>query len=285
MVGGEDRKWLRDVDPSLKYHALGFDWTGFEPSLTCAVLETGELVDVDLENVDLLISHAKTCVGYFDDDDLHVPCPTHAPVSRFVQCPDCSGESFLPFQECVFEPKCDGEKCDIDFCRREHILYLAFYNTNVKIGMSSTRRIERRLIEQGADAFALVGSFPTRKTAREEEKRLSSRLGIPQAFRQEVVLRGFAKGVDAAGIEEKHSDLASAIEAQFGLEVGAIDWLEDYPIALPLESAPHLKDTAGTHSGELIGIKGKWLIYDSGEVSALNLSDIPSRYVGRSSSR
>ncbi|MCJ2532308.1 MAG: DUF2797 domain-containing protein [Candidatus Thermoplasmatota archaeon] len=278
MFETADRLWLRQVESSLRYHAVGFQWDGFEPSLTCVVRAGDEVFDIDLDHVDFVISDARECVGYFDGDS-YTSCPNKASVTRFAQCADCAGESFIPFQECVFEPKCDGEICDMDFCRREHVLYLAFYDTKAKIGMSSTRRIERRLVEQGADAFAVVGAFPTRRRAREAEKQISSRLRIPQAFRQEVVLSGFSRAVDVTGIEGRFRGLASSIEAQFGLKVEELRWVDGYPIDLPLDRPPQLRDTAGRHRGKLVGMKGKWLVYDSGSINALNLWDVPSRFI------
>lgn len=251
----------------------------FEPRLTCVGRGGEDVFDIDLGQVDFVIGDARECVGCLDGNS-HVPCPNKASVTRFAQCADCAGESFIPFQECVFEPKCDGDICDMDFCKREHVLYLAFYDTKVKIGMSSTRRVERRLVEQGADAFAIIGAFPTRRRAREAEKQMSSRLRIPQALRQEAVLSGFSRVVDAVGIEERLRGLASSIEDQFDLKMERLRWLDAYPIDLPLDRPPRLMDTAGRHRGKLLGIKGKWLVYDSGSIKALNLSDVPSRFVG-----
>ena len=278
MFETADKLWLRQVESSLRYHAVEFQWDGFEPRLTCVARGGDDVFDIDLGQVDFVISDARECVGYFDEDS-YTSCPNKASVTRFAQCADCAGESFIPFQECVFEPKCDGEICDMDFCRRGHVLYLAFYDTKVKIGMSSTRRIERRLIEQGADAFAVVGTFPTRRRAREAEKQMSSRLRIPQALRQEAVLSGFSKVVDAAGIEERFHRLASSIGSQFGLKVEGLRWMDAYPIDLPLDRTPRLRDAAGRHRGKLIGMKGKWLVYDSGSLNALNLWDVPSRFI------
>ena len=283
MFETADRLWLREIEPQLRYHALEFGWDGFEPYLTCVVRGGTEVVDLDIGKLDLIVSESRECVGYFDGDS-YVPCPEGARVARFSQCEACAGESFLPFQECVFEPRCDGEMCDIEFCRREHVLYLAFYGTRAKIGMSSSRRIERRLVEQGADAFSIIGAFPTRRAARQAEKEMSTRLKVPQAYRQEAVLSGFSEAVDIEGIEAVHDALAAAIEARFGLSVEEIRWLDGYPIELPLSSPPRLRVTAGRHRGELLGFKGKWAIFDSGEICALNLSDVPSRFVSPCSS-
>jgi hypothetical protein len=60
-----------------------------------------------------------------------------------------------------------------------------------------------------------------------------------------------------------------------------LKFLDRYPIQLPLSQAPTLQESWGKHSGAFIGIKGRWLIYDSDGVKAVNLSDLPSRFISR----
>jgi hypothetical protein len=44
--------------------------------------------------------------------------------------------------------------------------------------------------------------------------------------------------------------------------------------------APHLVETAGLHSGIVIGIKGRFMIYrNDGGTKALDLSDVVARMV------
>lgn len=264
-------------------HVLDFSWEGFEPSLTVFDSRDQKVSEFDLEDIDFLASKKRTCIGYFDDDGVYVPCPKKAPVDKYAQCPDCSDESFLPreHQECVFEPKCDGEICGLDFCRREHVLYVAFYDTRMKIGMSSTRRVERRLIEQGADAFAIIGKYATRKKAREAENSISARLGIPQWLKQGTILRSFARKVDADGITGRHEGLRITLRESHHLELEQLKWLDGYPLQLPLPQMPRLQDSWGKHKGRLVGVKGKWLIFESDGLKALNLSDFPARYLSR----
>jgi hypothetical protein len=279
MFERADRIWLEHVEASLPYHAVDFEWRGFEPVLTCVGHSRDDVLDLDLESVDYVISSRKECVGHFEDGR-YVACPDRAAVTKFVQCAACAEEFFIPHQECVFEPKCDGDLCDMDFCRREHVLYLAFYNTRAKIGMSSTRRVDRRLVEQGADAFALIGSFPSRRKARTAEKEISARFRIPQAYRQETLLDNLVHPLDVTGIEESYGALSSSLEAQPGVAPGKLRWLDSYPIELPLDAKPRLRETEGRHRGEAIGVKGRWLIYRADGLNALNLADIPSRFVG-----
>ena len=261
-------------------HALEFHWDEFEPHLECYDTSEEETAEFDLEDVRFAVSKKRTCIGQWDGDE-YTPCPKQTAVDRFGQCAECAGESFIPFQECIFEPKCDGEKCNLDFCRREHVLYVAFYDTRMKIGMSSSRRVDKRLIEQGADAYFIIGKFGTRKNARKKENEISARLGIPQSYRQETLLRNLERPVDEHGIEGRYEALKITIGEAYQLDSEPLKWLKGYPIDLPLNGIPKLQESWGSHKGELVGIKGKWLVFESEGLKALSLADMPSRFLGR----
>ncbi|HEX7392448.1 MAG TPA: DUF2797 domain-containing protein [Thermoplasmata archaeon] len=278
MTGGpDDREDAANEDLSL--HALEYHWDEFDPHLYCYDTLAEDACELDLSDVDFEVSRRKVCVGRWDDHGKHIPCPKQTPVDRFGQCPECSRESFLPVQECVFEPLCDGERCDSDFCRREHVLYIAFFDNKRKIGMSSTRRIERRLIEQGADAYSIIGKFASRLKARTAEKALSDKLRIPQAYRQEELLQNLSRPVDVRGIEGRFEALVMTLGEGFDPE--PLKWLDGYPIELPLKRIPKLRQSPGKHKGEYVGVKGKWVIYEDDGLKALNLSDFPSRFLAR----
>ena len=282
MFHRADQILAESKEDEFALHALEFSWEGFEPSLTVFDSRDKGVSEFDLDDIDFLTSRKRTCIGYFDGDK-YVPCPKNVPVEKYAQCPDCSEEFYLPreHQDCVFEPKCDGEICNLDFCRREHVLYVAFYDTRMKIGMSSTRRVERRLVEQGADAFAIIGKRPTRLQARTAEKQISARLGIPQALRQDILLRNFARKIDTDGIAGRYEGLRMTIGEIYHMDPEPLRWLNGYPLELPLTQVPKLQDSWGKHKGRLVGVKGKWLIFESDGLKALNLSDFPARFLSR----
>ena len=267
-------------------HALEYHWDEFEPHLACFDMSMQEEVEFDLEEVDFAVSRNKVCIGSWDGEGRYRKCPTQAPVAKFVQCHECSEEFFIPDQECVFEPKCDGTNCqgqkrDWEFCKREHVVYVAFYDTRMKVGMSSSRRVAKRLIEQGADAYSIVGAYPNRKSARDAEKEISERLRIPQFYNQEVLLRNLSRPLDARGIEGRLEALRMTLRGRFDLEPEPLTWLSGYPIELPLQHVPELQTTHGRHRGQLVGIKGKWMVFESEGLQALNLSDLPGRFMAR----
>lgn len=278
-----DQLWLESLEDKLPLHALEFYWDKFEPGLVCYDTVRGKDVELDLDSVDLVVGKRKRCVGQFTDQG-YKPCPSKASVTKFAQCDECAGEVFITDQECIFNPKCEGEKCERnELCKRQHVLYLAFYNTMVKVGMSSTRRVGRRLVEQGADAFALIGTFPNRYKAREAEKVVSADLRLPQWIRQQTILSNFSRPVDTLRIEARYEEMRTALAERAGFSVEPLVTLAGYPIELPLPSPPQLKDTWGTHRGRFLGLKGKWLIYESHGLKALSMPDLVGRFLARGS--
>ncbi len=279
MFRRADEVWLEEGSGSLPSHVLGFWWDGFEPRLTLLDRATGEITDVPVTSANMDVSARKVCVGRFEGDE-HIPCPTEAVVDKFDLCDECAGESFIPVQQCIFEPRCDGEECDSDFCRREHVLYLAFHGRRPKVGMSSTRRVEKRLVEQGADAFALLGSYPTRRSARAAEKEISSSMRLPQFHRQSALLKQLTSPVDRGAVEGLYETLRESASSRFSIEVGPLKWLSEYPVRLPLPEVPCLVALPGMHRGELLGLKGRWMFSRSATgIEALDMSDLPSRFV------
>ncbi len=245
-----------------------------------------EECEFDLGQIDFFVSEVRTCIGSWDDEGNYRPCPGQKPVGKFAQCEDCSKEFFIPKQECVFNPECDGTDCrarkgEWEFCKREHMLYFAFYDTRIKVGMSSSRRIERRLIEQGADAYSIIGVFANRLEARKAEKKISASLRIPEFYRQETLLDSLVKPVDWKEIEDRLRRIDAALGMSFGYRSGPIKRLTGYPIDLPLRQVPKLEPSPGRHAGERVGIKGKWMVYESNGLKAINLSDLPARFLSR----
>lgn len=281
MFSRADQLLIEEHQDKFTLHALDYHWERFRPHLECFDSAEEEVAEFDLEDVRFMVSRKKICTGRWDGER-YVPCPRSVPVTKFDQCPECAGESFIPHQECIFEPRCDGDECNWDFCRREHVLYIAFYDTRMKIGMSSSRRVDRRLIEQGADAYSIIGTFGSRRKARMSEKDISSRMKIPQSYRQETLLKNLVRPIDTEGIESRLRAMELTLGEAYGLRPEPIVWLDKYPIDLPLRETPKLMESWGSHSGELVGIKGKWLIFESSGLKALSLADIPARFLARS---
>ncbi len=271
--------------------AISWDWRGFQPELVVYDIKSGELREaigqfVPGERLDLTISEARRCVGSFPDGEYR-PCMLRQIVSgKFDQCPQCAS-SWIPVQNCVFEPECDGvhrtnERCREQggsICAREHHVYAAFYGDLIKVGMTLSSRLMERAVEQGADAVAKLGSYPNRLEARRAENMLSKALKATQWVRKNTFLKLQARKVDGEAYREMLDRLLSPLEEK--VEPGPVEVLDRYPLVPPDLSRTEFAEVPGRHRGEVLGCKGKWLFYRlrDGGVRMLDMSSVPSHFV------
>lgn len=267
---------LLDESDDQGIHIIGYAWRGFEPVVSLYEPESGRILEMKLDSLDMVLSKRKTCVGHFERDGYH-PCPQTVEVKSFRQCRKCASE-WIPIQECVFEPQCRGERCDCDFCSKGHIVYAAFIGRSIKVGMTGGGRLETRGIEQGADAIVPLVECESRLDARNMENELAKRLGLTQRMPQRSALKAIADPAEKAHVIRNYREILEKA-GNFCYPLGEeISFLDDYPIG-SLDNAPLLASTAGTHRGGVLGLKGKFAIYreSNGSTKALNLSDCVAR--------
>ena len=260
-------------------HVLDYHWEGFVPHLMAYDVERQWVGEIDLSSIDLLASDSCICVGNLGDDGYH-PCPKHTVLEgAYGQCAECAS-SWLPVQECLFEPRCDGERCDSHFCAKAHVVYTAFHGEQLKIGMTGGRRLIERGIEQGADAIVPLVLVRGRRSARLLEKDISRRLGATQR----ITARDFANNLvtrpSASSYARRYEEVLSQLDGfdTLGADLAVLD---HYPMPSSLEEPPRLAETVGTHRGKVIGCKGRFMLYEDEEGIArlLDLSSLVSRLV------
>jgi hypothetical protein len=274
-----DRLLGESAESFFSKHVIDFHWEEFHPHLVAFERESRELVEVDLDSLDLIVSDMARCVGSFADDGTYLPCPQHAAVTTFSQCKECAG-TWIPFQECVFEPKCDGSRCDLHFCKKPHLVYAAFYGDVVKIGMTGGTRLRERAIEQGADAVVPLIDCPNRLQARQVEKEVARRLRLTQAMGGKGIAAQILKNPASEELERRYRIMAEELSRTWKVRGDQLTILDEYPFREPLDGAPAPVATPGTHRGITIGIKGKFLFYRAdGQLRMLELADLPGRFV------
>ncbi len=261
-------------------HIISFYWDEFVPHLEVFDHIEGKVVEEDLSRVDMLVSEEKRCVGRFDDDGHH-PCPTGAIVRTFDQCPTCASP-WIPVQECIFEPRCNGEICDCDFCRKKHLVYAAFIGDAVKIGMTGSSRLRTRGIEQGADAIAPLVICEGRLEARRSEREISRALRLTQQTSSVAISRRFLPSPPRSRIELSHAHILRELERRRYAVVDEVHHLDAYPIMRHLDAPLLPLSTAGEHSGRVVGMKGGHMLYEearSGKPKVLEVADLPGRFI------
>jgi hypothetical protein len=274
LLGKEGRRWLGA-------HIISFDWEDFQPKLLLFDQQKGELKELELEvgeSIDWRLSEEKVCTGHFEKGD-YIPCSRSLPVSNFDQCRKCSA-SWIGVQECVFEPQCDGERCESAICRKEHTIYMAFFGTKSKIGMTTSARLQERGTEQGADAIGRLAVASNRRKGREIENAISRLLALPQIIRVDEAVRSMTRRPDTDAITHLYEERTKRLKDSLGVEPEPVAMLDKYPLK---EGLGHLsrRHVAGRHIGEVIGIKGKLLAYRdaNGGCHVIQASSLPSHFL------
>jgi len=246
-----------------------------KPEISVYDHSTGELVPLDIDPVDIDVSHGSMCVGRFGRGG-YAPCPHSQRVGTYSVCSDC-GAPMIRHLECIFEPKCEGEVCGEGICTAEHAVYIAYYGSTPKVGMSTSGRVLTRVREQGADGYSIVARVPNRYRARRLEKSIFGSMGVRQAFRSEALLPLLTQGVDHAAMAAEHEALSSRLSDVLELEPTPLQTLEyDFE---PIDERPVLVATPGRHSGDYLGAKGRFLIYLDDVPRALKVKDLEGRFL------
>jgi hypothetical protein len=227
-------------------------WDPDVPRITCYDEHAQRVVAYPLDELSMKVYRGRFCTGSFTKEGYR-PCPDSAVVGKFDQCPRCS---FIPNQDCLFNPICDGEICDFPFCSEEHVVYLGFFNDLVKVGITQEDRIEKRAGEQGLDAYSIITTAETRRRAREMEQRIAKRLSVHQAPKGGDVIKRMVAGTDVDAITREFKITRGNLESM-GFKIDKLNLMEHGPIA----GFYYQRDVVGVHRGVVKEARGKYLFY------------------------
>lgn len=120
----------------------------------------------------------KRCIGSFVKGS-YQQCPHNREIAYGYYCNECrlNDDFFL----CV---QCDGSDCKNQKRRGEceeeqYFIYLAAFDSLLKVGISLDRRIMERLVEQGADFGAKVAVVKDGQMVRIIEQKIKKELNVP----------------------------------------------------------------------------------------------------------
>ena len=187
---------------------------------------------------------------------------------RLAACDSC----IVSPEKCHYEAgTCREPDWAQSHCFVDHIVYLA--NTSgVKVGITRYSQVPTRWMDQGATQAKPI--------ARVQHRQLSGLLetALAQHVKDKTAWQTMLKGNgEAISLEEKRQELMSlceddikALQDQFGLQ--ALQLLEDeptvsinYPIVeFPTKVSAHNFDKNPIVEGKLMGIKGQYLLLDTG---------------------
>ncbi|MEZ0154806.1 MAG: DUF2797 domain-containing protein [Candidatus Reddybacter sp.] len=192
-------------------------------------------------------------------------------LKKLARCDSC----IISPEKCHYEQgTCREPEWGEEFCLAEHVVYLA-NSSGVKVGITRATQLPTRWIDQGA-----VQALPIMRVA----TRLQSGL-VEDALRQHVadktnwrkMLKGDIEVVDLAATRDNLFELCqselTALDERFGLQaIGRVSDAEcvniEYPVLeYPTKVSSQNFDKTPLVEGTLMGIKGQYLILDTGVIN------------------
>lgn len=183
---------------------------------------------------------------------------------------------------CIMSP----EKCHFDagtcrepewaqeFCMTDHFVYLA-NSTGVKVGITRATQLPTRWLDQGAIQAVPIFRVATRQQSGFVEDALRSQVGDRTNWR--ALLRGDVEPVDLLQVRDQLLDTCAdsiqALQERFGLQaIQPIHDVEVLDMAYPVEAYPEKissfnLDKNPIAEGTLTGIKGQYLLFDTGVIN------------------
>ena len=194
------------------------------------------------------------------------PCFT-----KLAQCDSC----IVSPEKCHFDAgTCREPEWGERFCMTDHVVYLA-NSSGVKVGITRASQIPTRWLDQGASQALPIFRVATRQQSGLVEDLLRTQVADKTNWR--ALLKGDAVPLDLPAIRdqllESCAEGIGALQQRFGLQaiqpVGDAEVLEiRYPVeAYPTKVASHDLEKTPVVEGILRGIKGQYLILDTGVIN------------------
>ena len=194
------------------------------------------------------------------------PCFT-----KLAQCDSC----IMSPEKCHFEEgSCREPEWGERFCMTDHVVYLA-NSSGAKVGITRATQVPTRWIDQGARQALPIMRVATRQQSGFVEDLLRSQVTDRTNWR--ALLKGEAEPLDLVALREQIFDACAegivALQQRFGLQaiqpVIDMDPIEiNYPVEAYLAKITSFDlDKTPVVEGTLQGIKGQYLIFDTGVIN------------------
>ncbi|WP_248919328.1 DUF2797 domain-containing protein [Pseudomonas entomophila] len=194
------------------------------------------------------------------------PCMT-----KLAQCDVC----IMAPERCHYDAgTCREPSWGEQFCMTDHVVYLA-NSSGIKVGITRATQLPTRWLDQGAIQALPIMRVATRQQSGLVEDVLRSQ--VPDRTNWRALLKGDAEVLDLPAIREQIFDACAdgigGLQARFGLQ--AIQPLPDAEVVqmrYPVETYPKKivsfnLDKDPVVEGTLLGIKGQYLIFDTGVIN------------------
>jgi hypothetical protein len=194
------------------------------------------------------------------------PCFT-----KLAQCDSC----IMSPERCHYAAgTCREPAWGEQFCMTDHIVYLA-NSSGVKVGITRASQVPTRWIDQGATQALPILRVATRQQSGLVEDLL--RAEVTDRTNWRAMLKGEAEALDLPAVRDQllknFAEGLGQLQQRFGLQ--ALQVLDDaqpveisYPVMdYPSKVVSHDLEKTPVVEGKLLGIKGQYLMLDSGVIN------------------
>lgn len=190
---------------------------------------------------------------------------------KLAQCDSC----IISPERCHYDAGTCREPVWADhFCMQDHIVYFA-NSSGLKVGITRASQLPTRWIDQGASQGLAVMRTRSRQQAGFCE--VMFRQHVTDRTNWRSMLKDEQGDIDLAAERDRLlaecGEELNDIQQRFGLHaISVLTGLEEVRISYPLRNAPEKivsldLEKQGEVSGELLGIKGQYLVLDSGVIN------------------
>jgi hypothetical protein len=190
----------------------------------------------------------------------------------FISLAQCDRCMMAP-ETCHFhQGTCRDEQWAEQVCFRDHIVYLA-NSSGVKVGITRATQVPTRWLDQGASQALAIARVSSRRLSGLLEDTLRQQVADKTNWR--ALLKGDAEAVDlaalAAELKQQLKGPLAELEQQHGDDIQWLlesPWQVRYPVQqYPTKVVSHNLDKTPEVSGRLLGLKGQYLILDTGVIN------------------
>ncbi len=174
--------------------------------------------------------------------------------------------------ECILHPeKCQAHlgfardmRWAASHCLQTHVVYLAV-SSNLKVGVTRATQVPTRWIDQGAVRAIRLAETQNRHTAGLIEVELKAYFSDKTSW-QAMLKNKIPEGIDLLEEKQRAWEYVSDELKEFFTENDKITQIDFPVLRYPTKVKSINFDKTAVFSGVLIGIKGQYLIFESGEV-------------------
>jgi len=163
---------------------IKYKWENWRPSFL--LKNGGDISRIALFDNDISFNIGKKiCIGFFKDGK-HYDCPHSREIETGWNCNECRINDDYFFCMTCNGTECLNEKMREDCKTNKYYLYLAAFDSLLKVGISYEFRVQERLVEQGADMAAVIAIVQDGMEVRKIEQKIREELDITDAVRGET---------------------------------------------------------------------------------------------------